>query len=112
MVQATLWATVEAPTPPLAPTTAMTRPVMMVSEAENRLQIERHHVDGLDRPDHVVVDAAAPPARDRALCRWDCRSRPRGCRDRRHRRDRRGPRECRACRRIRSRSRFGVGIVS
>ena len=41
MVQATLCATVEAPTPPLAPTTAMTRPVMMASEAENRLQIER-----------------------------------------------------------------------
>ena len=41
MVQAMLCEIVEAPTPPLAPTTAMTLPAVMASEAENRLQIER-----------------------------------------------------------------------
>src|SRR2546421_627415 len=41
MAQATLWAMVEAPTPPLAPTTAMMRPTDFASGAENRLQIER-----------------------------------------------------------------------
>ena len=41
IAQATLCATVEAPTPPLAPTTAMMRPTAIASDAENRLQIER-----------------------------------------------------------------------
>ena len=41
IAQATLWATVDAPTPPLAPTTAMMRPTALASGAENRLQIER-----------------------------------------------------------------------
>ena len=38
---AMLWATVEAPTPPLAPTTAMTRPTGLASGAENSPQIAR-----------------------------------------------------------------------
>ena len=41
IAQATLWAMVEAPTPPLAPTMAMMRPTALASGAENRLQIER-----------------------------------------------------------------------
>ena len=41
IAQATLWEMVEAPTPPLAPTTAMMRPTALASGAENRLQIER-----------------------------------------------------------------------
>ncbi len=36
-----LWATVEAPTPPLAPTTAMMRPTGFASGAVNRPQTER-----------------------------------------------------------------------
>ena len=36
MENAMLWATVEAPTPPLAPTTAMMRPTGLASGAENR----------------------------------------------------------------------------
>ena len=36
MEKAILWATVEAPTPPLAPTTAMTRPTGLASGAENK----------------------------------------------------------------------------
>ena len=41
MCQARLCATVDAPTPPLAPTTAIMRPTVTASDAENRLQIER-----------------------------------------------------------------------
>ena len=39
--QARLCATVEAPTPPLAPMTAIMRPTVTASVAWNRLQIER-----------------------------------------------------------------------
>ena len=41
IAQATLWATVEAPTPPLAPTTAMIRPTGLASGDENSPQTER-----------------------------------------------------------------------
>ena len=41
MAQATLCATVDAPTPPFAPTTAMMRPTATASDAENKPQIER-----------------------------------------------------------------------
>ena len=41
IAQAILCATVEAPTPPLAPTTAMTRPTGLASGAENSPQIAR-----------------------------------------------------------------------
>ena len=41
IAQPMLWATVEAPTPPLAPTTAMTRPTGLASGAENSPQIAR-----------------------------------------------------------------------
>ena len=53
-----LWATVEAPTPPLAPTTAMTRPTGLASGAENRPQIARTTSMRADRRDQVVADAA------------------------------------------------------
>ena len=39
--QAMLWATVDAPTPPLEPTTAITRPTGFASGAENSPQIAR-----------------------------------------------------------------------
>ena len=51
IAQATLCATVDAPTPPLAPTTAMIRPTAMASDAENRPQIERTTSSGVDRSD-------------------------------------------------------------
>ena len=41
MAKAILWATVEAPTPPLAPTTAMMRPTGLASGAENSPQTAR-----------------------------------------------------------------------
>ena len=41
MEKAILCATVEAPTPPLAPTTAMIRPTGLASGAENRPHTER-----------------------------------------------------------------------
>ena len=41
IAQATLCATVDAPTPPLAPATAIIRPTATASDAENRPQIER-----------------------------------------------------------------------
>ena len=50
IAQATLCATVEAPTPPLAPTTAMMRPTATASDAENRLQIERTTSSGSTGP--------------------------------------------------------------
>ena len=56
---AILWAIVEAPTPPLAPTTAMIRPTGLASGAENSPQIGADHVDRADRRDQVVADAAA-----------------------------------------------------
>ena len=50
---------VEAPTPPLAPVTAMMRPTGFASGVENRLQIARTTSIGRHRRDHVVADAAA-----------------------------------------------------
>ena len=40
-IEAAIEAYHKAPTPPLAPTTAIMRPTVTASEAENRLQIER-----------------------------------------------------------------------
>ena len=59
IAQATLWAMVDAPTPPLAPTMAMIRPTALASGAENRLQIERTTSSALTGAMHVVADAAA-----------------------------------------------------
>ncbi len=58
IVQATLCAMVDAPTPPFAPTTAMIRPTAIASDAENKLQIERTTSSASDRPNDVVADAA------------------------------------------------------
>ena len=48
-----------APTPPLAPTTAMMRPTGLASGAENSPQIARTTCERADRRDQVVADA--PP---------------------------------------------------
>ena len=53
-----LWATVEAPTPPLAPTTAMMRPTGLASGAENRPHTARTTCNGADRRDQIIADAA------------------------------------------------------
>ena len=46
MANAMLCAMVEAPTPPLAPTTAMMRPTGLASGAENRPHTERTTCNG------------------------------------------------------------------
>jgi len=46
MANAILWAIVEAPTPPLAPTTAMMRPTGLASGAEKRPHTERTICNG------------------------------------------------------------------
>ena len=57
IAQATLWATVDEPTPPLAPTMAMMRPTALASGAENRLQTER--TTSMADRGKDVADAAA-----------------------------------------------------
>ena len=90
IAQATLWATVDAPTPPLAPTTARTRPTAMASDRREQAADRAHHIKGGDRADHVVVDAAAHQFAIGRGILGVADQRPRGCRDRRRWRDRRG----------------------
>jgi len=59
IAQAMLWAMVDEPTPPLAPTTAMTRPEAYGLRCREQAANRAHHIDGVHRPDDVVVDAAA-----------------------------------------------------
>ena len=53
-----LCATVDAPTPPLAPTTAMMRPTGLASGAENSPQIARTTSMRADRRHQIFADAA------------------------------------------------------
>ena len=59
IAQAILCDTVDAPTPPLAPTTARMRPTGLASGAENSPQTSAHDVERPDRRDQIIADAAA-----------------------------------------------------
>ena len=58
MAKPILCAMVEAPTPPLAPTTAMMRPTGLASGRREQPADRAHDVDGADRRDQIVADAA------------------------------------------------------
>ena len=59
IAQATLCATVEAPTPPLAPMTAMMRPRLRVGRRDIELRQRAQHVERAERRDQIFADAAA-----------------------------------------------------
>ena len=50
---------VDAPTPPLAPTTAMIRPTALGFRRREQTAYRTHHVERIDRRNYVVADAAA-----------------------------------------------------